>query len=144
MISGRGMSVSSVHDLYVGFDGHLGVAEAGAAAAHRGGVAVVEADGDPEGIAAGRDAVGWIEAHPVEPGNPGLRPGMAGTADMQLGVVVAQVAADIARRHAETAAAADEDVRRVLCDAGNAITKDATLGGFCCGEKLLAGDLSRE
>src|SRR5476649_58723 len=114
MISGLGMNVSSVHDLDVGLDRHLGVAEAGAAAAHRGGVAVVESDGDPEGIASRGDAVGRVEAHPIEARYPGLGPGMAGAADMQLGVVVAQVAADITRRHAETAAAADKDVRRVL------------------------------
>src|SRR5262245_3600652 len=75
----------------------------------------------------GAEAVGGIEGDPAELGHEGFRPGMA--ALLLVAGFAVEVAADIARRNAQTTRGGNEDMREVLSDAAFARER---LGGPDC------------
>src|SRR5207247_9303496 len=86
-----------------------------ARAAQRAASQVVQSDRDAHMRIGGANPVGRIESHPAELGHERLAPGVAGILIVQA-IVLAQIAADIARRDAERAGSGDEDVGKVLTD----------------------------
>src|SRR5205807_6034677 len=87
----------------------------------------IEPDGDSHVGFRGTEPVGGIEGDPTELRQEGFRPGVA--ALLLAGAFVVDVAADIARRDAQTTRGGDEDVREVLHRAAFAHER---LGGREC------------
>src|SRR3984957_2059238 len=112
--------------LLVDFDGDRQGLFAGAVAgaADRRGAESVKPDGDAHIGVGWADAVCNVEADPAEAGHMRLGPGV--TAAFLLGAGAAQIAGDIARRDAQAARRAEEQMRHV---AGNAAFARERFGG---------------
>src|SRR5258708_9318495 len=126
------------------FDMQRFVAAPGAHAAHRRRGEVVAADGEAAMALAREHAVRDVHAHPAFAFDPDVGPGMACGLLVVSGI---DVAADVAGRHASSAAAGDEKVRGILAYAAAQLARVRGRAGHLPDSALLlhrAADRPRE